>query len=123
MANFNENTERAVEQTEQVIEQTMNQTGEAMDQYFNFVQRAFSSFPFGSPELTEKMKRFTQINLAEAENFARNLSQAKDFQDAVRIQTEYMQNQFHAFGEQTRSLTEAFTQSATGVVKNPFRNY
>ena len=116
MANFNENAERAVEQT-------MNQTRGAMEQYFNFIQQAFSSSPLGGTELTEKMKSFTEENIAEAQKFVQKLSQAKDFQDALRIQTEYMQNQFQAFGEQTKSLTESFTKATTGVVKNPFRNY
>jgi phasin family protein len=116
LANLNENAAQAVEQT-------MNQTRGAMEQYFNFVQNAFSSSPFGGTELTEKMKSFTEENIAEAQKFVQKLSQAKDFQDAIRIQTEYMQNQFQAFGEQTRSLTEAFTKATTGVVKNPFRNY
>jgi hypothetical protein len=35
------------------------------------------------------------------------LSQAKDFQDIIRIQTEFMQMQFSVFAEQTKSLTEA----------------
>jgi hypothetical protein len=35
------------------------------------------------------------------------LSQAKDFQDILRIQTEFMQMQFSVFAEQTKSLTEA----------------
>ncbi len=116
MADFNENAERAVEQT-------MNQTRGAMEQYFDFVQKAFSSYALGNTELTEKMKSFTEENIAEAQKFAQSLSQAKDFQDALRIQTEYMQKQFQAFGEQTKSLTESFTKATTGVVKNPFRNY
>ena len=116
MANFNENAERAVEQT-------MNQTRGAMEQYFDFIQKAFSSYPLGNTELTEKMKSFTEGNIAEAQKFVQSLSQAKDLQDALRIQTEYMQNQFQAFGEQTKSLTESFTKATTGVVKNPFRNY
>jgi hypothetical protein len=116
LANFNENAGRAVEQT-------MNQTRGAMEQYFNFIQNAFSSSPFAGTELTEKMKTFTEENIAEAQKFVQKLGQAKDFQDAIRIQTEYMQNQFHTFGEQTRSLTEAFTKATTGVVKNPFRSY
>ena len=38
------------------------------------------------------------------------LSQAKDFQDIIRIQTEFMQMQFSVFAEQTKSLTEAMLQ-------------
>ena len=123
MANVNENADRVLQQTERAVEQTMNQTRGAMEQYFNFIQQAFSSSPLGGTELTEKMKSFTEENIAEAQKFVQSLSQAKDLQDALRIQTEYMQKQFQAFGEQTKSLTESFTKATTGVVKNPFRNY
>ena len=107
----------------QAVEQTMNQTREAMAQYFNFVQSAFSSFPLSNDEFTEKMKRFTEENIATAQEYVQKLSQAKDLQDVMRIQTEYMQGQFQVFGEQTRSLTEAFTKATAGLVKNPLRNY
>jgi hypothetical protein len=108
----------ANDNTERFVEQTLNQTGEAMDQYSNFVQKAFSSFPFSSPELMEKIKGFAAENIAAAEAFVQKLSQAKDFQDIVQIQSQYMQAQFHAFTEQTKSLTETFTKAATGSMKN-----
>jgi hypothetical protein len=47
------------------------------------------------------------------------LSQAKDFQEMVRIQTEFMQSLVNAFGEQTRSLGEAYTKAASDAVKKP----
>ena len=100
------------------VEQTMNQTQGAMEQYFNFVQDALSSFPMTSPELTEKMKTFTEENMATSREFVKQLSRAKDIQDIVRIQSQYMQDQFHAFIEQTKSLTETFTKTATGSMKN-----
>ena len=123
MANLNENADRAIQQAGQAVEQTMAQTRGAMDQYFNFIQQAFSSSPFGGSELTEKMRSFTAENIASAQNLVQKLGQAKDFQDAMQIQTEYMQSQFQKFGEQTRSLAESFTTATTGAVKNPFRNY
>jgi hypothetical protein len=116
LANFNENAERA-------LDQTMAQTRGAMEQYFNFIQKAFSSTPFGGGDLTEKMKSFTEANIASAQKFVQKLGQAKDFQEAMQIQTEYMQSQFQTFGEQTRSLAESFSSATTGAVKNPFRNY
>lgn len=116
MANFNENAERA-------LDQTMAQTRGAMEQYFNFIQGAFSAGPFGGTELTEKMKSFTEANIASAQQYVQKLSQAKDFQQVMQIQTEYMQSQFQTFGEQTRSLAESFTTATTSAVKNPFRNY
>ena len=123
MANLSENADRTGQQTERTIEQTMAQTRGAMDQYFGFIQKAFSSSPFGGSELTDKMQSFTAENISSAQKFVQKLGQAKDFQDAMQIQTEYMQSQFQTFGEQTRSLTESFTKATTGAVKNPFRNY
>jgi hypothetical protein len=42
----------------------------------------------------------------------RQLSQARDFQDMVRIRTKFMQDQFKEFGEQTKGpLRAAFETS------------
>jgi hypothetical protein len=100
------------------VEQSMNQTQGAMEQYFGFVQKAFSSLPLGSPVLLEKMKSYTEENIATSREFVKQLSRAKDLQDIVRIQSQYMQDQFHAFTEQTKSLTETFTKAAAGSMKN-----
>jgi phasin family protein len=49
------------------------------------------------------------------------LSQAKDLQDVIRIQTEFMQTQFNALTEQTRNLGDTLSKAATGAVKMPFQ--
>jgi hypothetical protein len=116
------NAERAVQQAEKVVEKTIDQTRGALDNYFNFMQKAFSSYPMGGTELAEKMNRYTEQNISAARDFVHKLSQAKDLQDLMRIQTEFMQTQFGVFAEQTKSLTEAFTKAATGAVKPPFKN-
>jgi hypothetical protein len=116
---LNANAERAVKQAEQVIEKTMDQTRGALDNYFNFMQKAFSFYPVGGTELAEKMNSYTAQNISAARDFVHKLSQAKDFQDIIRIQTEFMQTQFSALAEQTKSLTEVFTRAATSTVKPP----
>ena len=83
------------------------------------MQKAFSFYPVGGTDLVGKMKSYTEQNISAASNFVHKLSQAKDFQDVIRIQTEYMQTQFSVCAEQTRGLTEAFTKSAMNGVKLP----
>jgi hypothetical protein len=109
----------ANEDVEKFVEQSMNKTQEAVQQYFEFVQRAFSSFPMTSPELIDKIKNFTEENIGTSREFVKQLGQAKDFLDVVRIQTEYMQSQIYALTEQSKSLTESFTKAATSGVQNP----
>ena len=116
---LNANAERAVKQAERVIEKTMDQTRGALDDYFNFMQKAFSFYPVGGTELAEKMNSYTAQNISAARDFVHKLSQAKDFQDIIRIQTEFMQTQFSVLAEQTKSLTEAFTRAATSTVRPP----
>ena len=93
------------ENVESFIEQSMNQTEAAMQKYFEFVQAAVSSLPMTSPELMDKIKNFTEENIGTSREFVKQLGQAKDFLDVVRIQTEYMQGQFNFFTEQSKSLT------------------
>ena len=116
---LNANAERAVKQAEQVVEKTIDQTRGALDNYLSFMQKAFPFYPVGGTELAEKMSGYTAQNISAARDFVHKLSQAKDFQDIIRIQTEFMQTQFSVFTEQTKSLTEAFTKAATTTVKPP----
>ena len=112
--------ERAAKQAEQVVEQTMDQARGALDNYFSFMQKAFAVYPVGGTELAEKMNRYTAQNISAAQDFVHKLGQAKDVQDIIRIQTEFMQTQFSVLTEQTKGLTEAFTKGATGT--KPSRN-
>jgi hypothetical protein len=64
-------------------------------------------------ELGEMLKNYAEKNIAAAQGYVNKLSQAKDFQDVIRVQTEFMQMQFNAFSEQTKGLSETFTKAAT----------
>jgi hypothetical protein len=85
----------------------------AIDNYFGFLQN------FWGPDLTTKMRTYTERNLSASADCVRKLSQAKDFQEVFRIQTEFMQAQLNSFAEQARSLGEAYTKAATDATK-PF---
>ena len=106
---------------QRTLEQTMEHTRGVLGQYFKFLEQTLSSYPSGGTEFGEKLKTYAEKNIATAHEYVNKLSQAKDLQDVVRIQTEFMQMQFNAFGDQTKSLGEAFTKAATDAVKTPFQ--
>ena len=105
-------------QVERLVDKTVAQTRGAADDYFSLMEKTFS-YPVGVTELAEKMKSYTEQNISATGNFLNKLSKAKDFQDIIRIQTEFMQEQFSVCAEQTTGLTEAFTKAATSAVKLP----
>jgi len=72
----------------------MEQTQGALDNYFNFVQKTMSSFPLGGTEFAEKLKSYAEKNIAATTEYVSKLSEAKDLQEVIRIQTEFVQRQF-----------------------------
>ena len=65
------------------------------------------------------MKVYAQKNIAATQEFVRELSYAKDIQDMLRIQMEFMRTQLEAFGEQANSLGEAYIKAASGQTRKP----
>jgi len=108
-------------QAMQAVDQTKEQVLTAVDNYFNFLQKTVSSYPSGGTELGEKLKTYAEKNIAATHEFIRKLSQAKDFPKILRIQTEFMQTQMNALGEQTKNLGGAYTKAAAGAV-TPFKS-
>ena len=102
------------ETAEKTVEQNMEKARGAMDNYFSFLQNMCG------PDLTEKMKTYTEKNITASTEYIHKLSQAKSFPEVFQIQTEFMQAQMNRFAEQARSLGEAYNKAATDATK-PFR--
>ena len=102
--------QKPADQMEAFSKDAMAQAHQAIDTYFDFLKKSVSSFPTGGSELGEKLKDQSVQNVTAVHDLVKRLSQAKDFEEALRIQTEFMQSQLHAFGEQIKSLAEAYTK-------------
>ena len=74
------------------------------------------SFPSGGTQLGEKLKDQATENINAVHELVKRLGHAKDFEEALRIQTEFMQSQLNAFGSQATSLGEAYTKAAADAV-------
>jgi hypothetical protein len=111
MAQDKQPFEALSEATEKEIEQNMERARGAMDNYVRFLQNVWS------PDLAEKMTTYAAQNLTASTDCMGKLSQAKNFQEVFRIQTEFMQTQLNSFAKQARSLGEAYTKAATDATK------
>jgi len=108
-------------QAKQTVDETRQQVLGAVDNYFNFLRQTVSSLPSGGTDFGEKLKNYAEKNVAATHEFLRKVSQAKDFQDMIQIQSEFMQTQMTALGEQTRVLSESYSKAATDATKMPFK--
>ena len=100
-----------------VAEQTIKQASGAMENYLDFFQKSMSASPWAGTELNKKVADYAQKNVATAFGYAQQLTQAKDLQDVVRIQTVFFQTQLNLLTEQAKDLSETTTKATMGALK------
>jgi hypothetical protein len=91
-----------------------------MENYFGWLQKTMSALPWSNTNLDRILLSYATQNVTATFAFVRNLSQAKNFQDVVKIQTEFMNAQLNSFNDQAKIIGEIYTKAATAVAKTPF---
>ena len=114
--------EKSADQMDAFSKQVMEQAHEALDNYFDFLKKSVSSLPSGGTHLGGKLKDQGVQNVTAVQELVKRLSQAKDFEEVLRIQTAFMHSQLNALGKQAASFGEACTKEAASGVKMPFKS-
>jgi hypothetical protein len=98
------------------------QAHQALDAYFDFLKESVSHWPSGGTTLGERLKDQTRENITTVHELAKKLRQAKDFEEVLRVQMEFMQSQVSAFGMLAASLGEAHLKGAADAARKRTRN-
>ena len=93
---------RPFEEMNTIAKQIKEQALVATDDYFRFLKKTVSSNSSRGTEVGDVLKSHAEKNIDLVQEFVHKLSEAKDFKDALRVQTEFMQSQFVALGERTK---------------------
>jgi hypothetical protein len=121
------NDAKPIQGTSEIASQAMEQTRGAMESYFSMLQKGLSAVPWakmdlkGDTELNKKLKSYAEQNIAAAFELAQKLTRARNLQDLVQIQTEFMQTQLKSLGEQAKDLGETAAKAATDAITGPFK--
>lgn len=75
-------------------------------------ENVFETAQAGAKTIGEKVLRNTELNAEAAFEAAQSIARAKTFPEAVRIQTNYVQQQMNVAGAQTKELFELSTKVA-----------
>ena len=103
----------------QTAQQITKQTQGAMESYFGWLQKAMSTYPWSNTNLNTILLSNALQNVIATFAFVQKLSQAKDFQDVAKIQTEFMTTQMNSFNEQAKGIGEIYTRTAAAM-RTPF---
>jgi hypothetical protein len=101
----------------QTAEQITKQTQGAMENYFGWLQNTMSTLPWSNTNLNRILLNNATENVTATFAFMHKLSQAKSFQEVVKIQTEFMEKQMNSFSEQAKIISETYTKAAQDATK------
>src|SRR5215831_14188103 len=100
-----------IEQDVQITERTKH----AMENYFNWLQNAMSASPWTNVDLNKKLLSYATENVTAAVGLVEKLSHAKNLEDVVKIQTEFMSKQLGSLTEQTKTIREICTKAQAAI--------
>ncbi len=100
-----------------IVSRNVDEAAKAMQNYVQFVEKNMSNAPWGKTDLAEVIKSNAEKNVAAIFEYGQKLITAKDIQDVVRIQTEFMQKQLQALNEQAKELGQTATKAITDGFK------
>jgi hypothetical protein len=102
-----------IEQDVQIEERTRH----AMETYVNWLQNAMAVSPWTNVPLNKKLLSYATDNVTAAVGLVEKLSHAKNLEDVVKIQTEFVSKQLGSLNEQTKTIMEICTKAAQDSTK------
>ena len=95
-------------------EKSVEHARQAFDGFISAAQHAVSTFEGqaestrkGARDVAEKAMTFAQQNIASSFELAEQLVKARDVQEVMRLQADYIKRQMQVFSEQARELGES----------------
>ena len=111
-------------QMRQFAEQSVEQARKAVDGFVAAAQKAVAtaetqaaSAQSSAKDVGHKAMSFAEQNIANSFEFAQKLVRAKDIQEVMALQQEYLQAQMKAMSEQAKDLGSAATKAAMDSAK------
>ena len=87
----------------------------ASAEYFDLLEKGLGSSPLPVAGQAKEFCDYMQRNVTATFDLGDNLIQAKDMQDAVKIQSDFFQDQMRSLTDHARSMGESAMKAATGV--------
>jgi phasin len=87
----------------------------ASAEYFDLLEKGLSSSQLPVADQAKQFCRYMQHNVSATFDLGDKLLQAKDMQDAIKIESEFFQDQMRLLTDHTKNMSESAMKAATGV--------
>ena len=111
-------------QMRQFAEQSVEQAKKAVDGFLTAAQKTATAMESqaataqsSAKDVNQKAMAFAEKNITNSFDFAQKLVRAKDIQEVLALQTEFMKSQMQAMSEQAKELGTSATKAAMDQAK------
>jgi phasin len=104
-------------QIKEVAEKTIDQAERGFSAFIEAANKSVSMIPNPTTDMSLRALSLTEQNMKAAFDHAKKLLQAKDLQEAMRVQTEFLKAQYEAATEQLNEMGNSVRSSGADVVK------
>ena len=98
-----------------MLTETLGRLRKGSDEYFGLLEKGLSSSPLPIADQAKQFCNFMQRNVTATFELGDKLTQAKDMQDALKMQSEFFQDQMRALTDQAKNMGETAMKAASGA--------
>jgi phasin len=98
-----------------MLAETLGRLRKANADYFEQLEKGLSASPLPIANQAKEFCGYMQRNVTATFDLGEKLVQARDMQDALKIQSDFFQEQMRLLTDQTRSMGESAMKAATGA--------
>ncbi len=113
------------EQMREFAERSVDQARKAFDDFINVTQQAVTNVEdstnavqSGASDVNRKALTYAEEHVDAAFKFAQQIVRAKDVEEVMKLQQDYMRGQMEALGEQAREISSAATSTMQEAAKS-----
>ena len=103
----------SAENVRAMLTETNGRLRKASAEYFALLEKGLASSPLPVADQAKQFCDIMQRNVTATFDLGDKLVQARDVQDALRIQSEFFQDQMRALTDQARSMGESAMKAMT----------
>lgn len=101
-----------------MAEKTIEQAEKAFGVFLDAANKSLASIPLPTTEMSKKALSLTEENMKAAFDHAKKVVQTTDFEEVMRIQSEFLKTQFSNASEQIKKITgEVMSAAKDGTKK------
>jgi len=105
--------EKSVEQAKKAVDDFLSATHQAVAK----VEASSTTVQSGALDLNKKVLSLAEDNIAAVFEHAQKLIQAKDPQEILKLQGDYLKAQAASFGEQVRQIGDAAAKTVSSITE------